>query len=112
MMREHLLNVDAWVIFGLLGQAFFTARFVVQWIASERRGESMVPVAFWYLSLAGGSILLAYALLYRHDLVFTLGQAAGLLVYARNLMLIRRSEVPEPAVAAVQRAAEGTPGAK
>jgi lipid-A-disaccharide synthase-like uncharacterized protein len=111
-MLDRLLNVDAWVIFGLLGQAFFTARFVVQWIASERRGESTVPVAFWYLSLAGGSILLAYALLYRHDLVFTLGQAAGLLVYSRNLMLIRRTETPEPAVAAVQRAAEGTPGAK
>ena len=117
-MREHLLNVDAWVIFGLLGQGFFTARFVVQWIASERRGESTVPVAFWYLSLAGGSILLAYALLYRHDLVFTLGQAAGLLVYTRNLMLIRRAPgVPAAAadmaaVAAVQRAAEGAPGAK
>lgn len=111
-MLDRLLNVDAWVIFGLLGQAFFTARFVVQWIASERRGESTVPVAFWYLSLAGGSILLAYALLYRHDLVFTLGQAAGLLVYSRNLMLIRRAEVPQAAVAAVQRAAEGTPGAK
>jgi lipid-A-disaccharide synthase-like uncharacterized protein len=108
MMREHLFNVDAWVIFGLLGQAFFTARFVVQWIASERRRESMVPVAFWYLSLAGGSILLTYALFYRHDLVFTLGQAAGLLVYARNLMLIRgAAEVP-----AVQRTAEGAPGAK
>jgi lipid-A-disaccharide synthase-like uncharacterized protein len=111
-MLDRLLNVDAWVIFGLIGQAFFTARFVVQWIASERRGESMVPVAFWYLSLAGGSMLLAYALLYRHDLVFTLGQAAGLLVYSRNLMLIRRAETPEPAVAAVQRAAEGAPGAK
>ena len=111
-MLDRLLNVDAWVIFGLLGQAFFTARFVVQWIASERRGESTVPVAFWYLSLAGGSILLAYALLYRHDLVFTLGQAAGLLVYSRNLMLIRRAEVPQAAVAAVQRAAEGAPGAK
>jgi lipid-A-disaccharide synthase-like uncharacterized protein len=109
-MRERLFNVDAWVIFGLIGQAFFTSRFVVQWIASERRGRSTVPVAFWYLSLAGGAILFAYAFLYRHDLVFTLGQAAGLFVYGRNLMLIRRAEVP--AVAGVQRAAEGAPGAK
>lgn len=108
-MRERLFNVDAWVIFGLIGQAFFTSRFVVQWIASERRGRSTVPIAFWYLSLAGGAILFAYAFLYRHDLVFTLGQAAGLFVYGRNLMLIRREGVP--AVAGVQRATEA-PGAK
>lgn len=109
-MLDRLFNVDAWVIFGLLGQVFFTSRFVVQWIASERQGRSTVPVAFWYLSLAGGAILFAYALLYRHDLVFTLGQAAGLFVYGRNLMLIRRAEVP--AVVNAQRAAEGVPGAK
>lgn len=108
-MRERLFNVDAWVIFGLIGQAFFTSRFVVQWIASERRGRSTVPIAFWYLSLAGGAILFAYAFLYRHDLVFTLGQAAGLFVYGRNLMLIRREE--GPAVAGVQRATDA-PGAK
>lgn len=109
-MLDRLFNVDAWVIFGLLGQAFFTSRFVVQWIASERRGRSTVPVAFWYLSLAGGAILFAYAFLYRHDLVFTLGQAAGLFVYGRNLMLIRRED--GPGVATAQRAAEGAPGAK
>lgn len=89
-MLERLLDVNAWVAFGLLGQLFFTARFVVQWIASERLGRSTVPVAFWHLSLAGGAILLVYALFGRHDLVFTLGQGAGLFVYARNLALIRR----------------------
>lgn len=109
-MHERLFDVDAWVLFGLLGQAFFTSRFVVQWIASERKGKSTVPVAFWYLSMAGGGILFAYAFVYRHDLVFTLGQAAGLFVYGRNLMLIRRSDVP--AVMSAQRAAEGAPGAK
>ena len=89
-MLERLLSVNAWVIFGLLGQLFFTLRFVVQWLASERRGRSTVPVAFWYFSLAGGAMLFVYALWYRHDLVFTLGQGAGLFIYARNLMLIRR----------------------
>lgn len=91
-MLERLLTVNGWVLFGLLGQAFFTSRFLVQWVASERSGRSTVPNAFWYFSLAGGVILLIYALWYRHDLVFTIGQAAGLLVYARNLALIRRAE--------------------
>ena len=109
-MRERLFDVDAWVIFGLLGQAFFTSRFVVQWVVSERKGRSTVPVAFWYLSMAGGAILFAYAFLYRHDLVFTVGQAAGLFVYGRNLMLIRRAEVP--GVVPIQRTAERAPGAK
>ena len=90
-MLERLLTVDGWILFGLLGQACFTARFLVQWVASERTGRSTVPNAFWWFSLAGGIILLNYALFYRHDLVFTLGQAAGLMVYARNLALIRRA---------------------
>ena len=91
MIPERLLHLDAWVLFGLLGQLAFTLRFVVQWLASERRGRSTVPVAFWHLSLLGGGILFVYALWYRHDLVFTLGQGAGLFVYARNLALIRRT---------------------
>jgi lipid-A-disaccharide synthase-like uncharacterized protein len=90
-MLEKLLDIDAWVVFGLLGQLFFTARFVVQWVASERTGRSTVPHAFWYFSLAGGSILFLYAFFYRHDLVFSVGQAAGLFIYARNLVLIRRA---------------------
>ena len=78
-----------WLLLGLLGQAGFSARFVVQWLASERRRASVVPVAFWWLSLTGGALLLAYAL-HRRDPVFVLGQAAGLAVYLRNLVLIGR----------------------
>jgi lipid-A-disaccharide synthase-like uncharacterized protein len=89
-MLERLLHLNAWIAFGLLGQLFFTLRFVVQWLASERSGRSTVPIAFWYFSLLGGAMLLVYALWYRHDLVFTLGQGVGLLIYTRNLMLIRR----------------------
>jgi lipid-A-disaccharide synthase-like uncharacterized protein len=76
-----------WVIFGLLAQAMFTGRFLVQWIASERQRKSVVPTAFWYFSLAGGIMLLAYAL-YRQDPVFILGQLFGVVIYARNLWLI------------------------
>ncbi|HEX9822011.1 MAG TPA: lipid-A-disaccharide synthase N-terminal domain-containing protein [Methylomirabilota bacterium] len=79
-----------WLSIGLLGQALFSARFLVQWIASERRKQSVVPVQFWYFSVGGGLTLLAYAL-YRQDPVFIIGQGAGLFVYARNLYFIRRS---------------------
>jgi lipid-A-disaccharide synthase-like uncharacterized protein len=90
-----LSNFDAVVIVGLLGQALFTARFLVQWIASERAGRSVIPVAFWFFSLGGGIILLGYAL-YRRDPVFVLGQAAGVFIYSRNLMLIFRPRVADP----------------
>lgn len=76
-----------WLVFGLLAQAMFTGRFLVQWIASERLRKSVVPTAFWYFSLAGGIMLLAYAL-YRQDPVFILGQLFGVVIYARNLWLI------------------------
>jgi lipid-A-disaccharide synthase-like uncharacterized protein len=79
-----------WIGIGLAGQALFTARFLVQWIASEHAGRSIVPLVFWWLSLAGGMTLLAYAL-WRRDPVFILGQSAGLLVYSRNLVLLRRA---------------------
>lgn len=87
------LNVSTWaefwwVIIGLGGQLLFTARFLVQWLASERAGRSVVPLAFWYFSIGGGIILLAYAL-YRKDPVFILGQSMGLFIYLRNLWLIR-----------------------
>ena len=85
MTTEHV-----WLGVGLLGQAFFSARFLVQWIASERRRQSVVPVHFWYFSIGGGLTLLAYAI-YRLDPVFILGQAGGLLVYARNLYFVHRA---------------------
>lgn len=78
-----------WLAIGFLGQALFSARFMVQWIASERARRSIVPKAFWFFSLGGGATLLAYAL-YRQDPVFIVGQGAGLFIYVRNLMLIRR----------------------
>jgi len=80
---------QVWLAIGLLGQAFFSARFVVQWIATERRRRSVVPHQFWYFSIGGGLTLLAYAI-HRGDPVFILGQAAGLFVYSRNLYFIRR----------------------
>lgn len=76
-----------WVMIGLGGQLLFTARFLVQWIASERAGRSVVPLAFWYFSVIGGIVLFAYAL-YRKDPVFILGQSMGLFIYLRNLWLI------------------------
>lgn len=78
-----------WIGIGFLGQAFFTSRFLVQWIISERRRESVIPIAFWWLSLLGGSTLLTYAI-WRQDPVFILGQGTGLVVYIRNLILIRK----------------------
>ena len=78
---------SAWVGVGFLGQTLFTSRFLVQWITSERIGRSVTPVAFWYFSMLGGLVLLAYAI-HRHDPVFIVGQAAGLLIYARNLQMI------------------------
>ncbi|WP_347312456.1 lipid-A-disaccharide synthase N-terminal domain-containing protein [Defluviimonas sp. SAOS-178_SWC] len=76
-----------WVVFGLFGQLMFTGRFLIQWIASERVKRSVVPIAFWYFSMAGGLILLSYAI-YRRDPVFVLGQSLGVFIYARNLWLI------------------------
>lgn len=81
-----------WIGVGLAGQVCFFSRFLVQWIASERRGRSVVPRAFWYLSIAGGLTLLSYSL-WRRDPVFILGQSVGLFVYLRNLMLLRREKV-------------------
>lgn len=80
-----------WISIGFFGQAFFFCRFFVQWIASERKKESVVPVSFWFFSIGGGTTLLIYAI-YRQDPVFILGQGAGLLVYLRNLYLIRRTQ--------------------
>ncbi|MGH7333679.1 MAG: lipid-A-disaccharide synthase N-terminal domain-containing protein [Candidatus Rokuibacteriota bacterium] len=81
---------QAWLGVGLLGQAFFSARFLVQWIASERARCSVIPVSFWYYSIGGGLTLLAYSI-YRLDPIFILGQGAGLFIYARNLHFIHRS---------------------
>ncbi|MCE2872346.1 MAG: lipid-A-disaccharide synthase N-terminal domain-containing protein [Xanthomonadales bacterium] len=85
-----------WIIIGFVGQALFSARFIVQWLASERVKRSIIPTAFWYFSLAGGVTLLAYAI-HKQDPVFIAGQGLGLIVYLRNLYLIRsgRQKVEE-----------------
>jgi lipid-A-disaccharide synthase-like uncharacterized protein len=75
------------LILGFLGQGLFFGRFFVQWLASERQGKSVVPLAFWYFSIGGGALLLVYALL-KKDPVFILGQGGGLFIYARNLYMI------------------------
>ena len=82
-------RLDWWVILGLVAQLLFTARFVVQWIASERAGHSVIPLAFWIFSIFGGVLLLVYAL-YRKDVVFIAGQAFGVFVYLRNLYFVMR----------------------
>jgi lipid-A-disaccharide synthase-like uncharacterized protein len=82
-------KLDWWVILGLLAQGLFTMRFLVQWIASERAGRSVIPLAFWWFSIGGGLLLLVYAL-YRKDAVFILGQAFGVFVYLRNLYFVLR----------------------
>ena len=84
-----------WVCVGLGGQLLFTARFLTQWIASERARRSVVPVAFWWLSIGGGLTLLAYAS-WRGDPVFILGQSMGVFIYARNLWLIHAENRDEP----------------
>ena len=84
-----------WLALGLIGQALFSGRFLVQWIASERRKASVVPTAFWWFSIGGGVCLLTYAI-YRGDPVFILGQSAGLIVYLRNLVLLRRQKKVAP----------------
>lgn len=83
-----------WLWIGFGGQALFFARFFVQWVASERRHQSVVPRAFWFFSLAGGLVLLSYAI-YRRDPVFILGQSAGLFIYSRNLWFIYHPRRPE-----------------
>ena len=79
-----VVKLDWWLALGFLAQGLFTARFLVQWIASERAGKSVIPIAFWFFSIGGGALLLVYAL-YRRDPVFIAGQAFGVFVYARNL---------------------------
>jgi lipid-A-disaccharide synthase-like uncharacterized protein len=81
-----------WISVGLLGQSLFFMRFLVQWIASEKAGASVIPHMFWYFSIGGSLILLSYAF-YRQDPVFILGQSTGLLIYLRNLSLIKKNNL-------------------
>lgn len=88
------MNFDidgGWLAIGFLGQALFSARFIVQWLSSEKLKKSVIPSAFWYFSVAGGCTLLAYAI-HRRDPVFILGQATGLFIYFRNLQFLWRDK--------------------
>lgn len=85
------LHFDFWVIVGIVGQIFFSLRFIIQWIQSEKHKKSVIPYSFWIFSILGSSILLIYAIK-RRDPVFILGQASGLLIYARNIHLITKSK--------------------
>lgn len=86
-MNVNISQETLWLGIGFLGQALFSARFIVQWLKSEKAKKSVFPVAFWYFSIGGGVTLLAYAI-YREDPVFILGQASGLFIYARNLYFV------------------------
>ena len=96
-MPAHFSPETIWIIIGFIGQSLFFMRFFVQWLASEKAGARIIPHAFWYFSIGGGLAWFAYAL-YRQDPVFILGQSTGLLIYVRNLYLIRRKDA-ETAVA-------------
>lgn len=89
MIIPVISTETTWVMIGFVGQGMFFMRFFLQWLASEKAGDSVIPKSFWYYSLGGGVTLFLYAL-YRQDPVFILGQSTGLFIYARNLYLIRR----------------------
>ncbi|MDD5228279.1 MAG: lipid-A-disaccharide synthase N-terminal domain-containing protein [Methylococcales bacterium] len=98
-MNVNISQETIWLGVGFIGQALFSARFIVQWLKSEKEKKSVFPVAFWYFSIGGGVTLLAYAI-YRQDPVFILGQASGLFIYFRNLYFVtherkQRNELTE-----------------
>jgi lipid-A-disaccharide synthase-like uncharacterized protein len=87
-LKSYLYDVfvakaDFWLIFGLLAQLLFTARFVIQWIASEKLGKSVIPLAFWFLSVGGGTMLLIYGLVRREPIII-LGQGLAVFIYIRD----------------------------
>ena len=86
-----VMQFDGWVALGFVAQALFSMRFLVQWIASERAGRSIIPTAFWLFSIGGGLLLFAYSL-YRKDPVFIAGQGLGLFIYLRNLYFVLREK--------------------
>ena len=85
------MTVNQWLIIGFVGQALFGARFIIQWVVSEKKRESTIPLAFWYCSIGGAVVLLTYAI-HRQDPVFIVGQSLGSIVYIRNLILIDRKK--------------------
>lgn len=96
---EYLYDVfvtrfDLWLVFGLLAQLVFTARFLVQWLASEKAGRSVVPMAFWFLSIVGGTMTLVYGI-QRREPVIIMGQTLSIFIYVRNVMLIFKNKTKQ-----------------
>lgn len=85
------MSSGVWYGIGFLGQGMFFMRFLVQWLASERKGKSVIPIHFWYFSIAGSVLVLAYAI-YRKDPVFILGQILGMFIYSRNLYFVLKEK--------------------
>jgi len=90
LYEVFVAKFDFWLAFGLIAQLFFTARFLVQWISSERAGKSVVPMAFWFFSMGGGLMTLVYGLVKREPVII-LGQALATIIYVRNIMLILKN---------------------
>jgi lipid-A-disaccharide synthase-like uncharacterized protein len=93
-LSDYLYDVfvakfDFWLAFGLVAQLFFTARFLVQWISSERAGKSVMPVAFWFFSMGGGLMTLVYGAVKREPVIIV-GQSLATIIYVRNIMLIMK----------------------
>ncbi len=109
-MISYLLNWlrlwDLWVVFGFFAQFLFFLRFFVQWVHSERRGRSVIPIYFWYFSIAGGIAIVIYSV-HVGDPVFIVGQSLALLIYVRNLILVRNEEkssgFPKPPAPPLQK---------
>lgn len=90
MLNTLVSSFSFWLVVGLVGQFCFFMRFFLQWTASEQQGESVIPVSFWWYSVLGSLLLLAYSI-YRQDIVFIIGQTLGCFVYLRNIQLIQRA---------------------
>jgi lipid-A-disaccharide synthase-like uncharacterized protein len=95
VQNVFVLQLNWWVLLGYVGQSLFAMRFIVQWVASERVGRSVIPVAFWFFSIGGGVLLFVYSL-YIRDPVFIIGQGLGLFVYLRNLYFVFRERGLKP----------------
>jgi lipid-A-disaccharide synthase-like uncharacterized protein len=87
LYEVFVAKFDMWLVFGIVAQVLFAMRFVVQWIASERAGKSVMPIAFWFFSMAGGSLTLIYGLVKREPIIIV-GQVLAVFIYVRNLQLI------------------------
>lgn len=89
-----MFDLNFFMALGLLGQGMFSMRFIVQWIASEKAGKSVIPFSFWLFSFGGSLLLFIYAV-YKKDPVFILGQAPNIFIYSRNIWLIRKEKIKE-----------------